>query len=727
MIRLLFFSSVLFLGPFLLFMIQPLAGKILTPLYGGGAQVWCMCMLFFQLVVLGGYGLSVLISRIPLRIQGWVYAGLMILAAVFIQLPTLRAWVPIEGMIPSMSLLVQLGTSLAFSCVILSTISSTLQNWFYLAKVHDNPYPFYGLSNGGSLLALLSYPLIVEPRFAITQTLSLWNDLFWLLVGLTIISSVLFYQTIQTELTDAKSATKQENSSDTTVMVSANTGDDNDAFLIRFFGWTTLSMIGSVVLLSFTNHITHDIAPVPLLWVLPLALYLLSFVIAFNDTVPWMPKGLAFLNIGLFVLLTKLDLMNPWISTSLTLLLMLSYCVTCHGGLYQSRPNPKQLPIFYLAMSLGGALGGIFVNFIAPFLFSGYEEYVFGNMAVLLFSILLVFNQLKPELPFRKVAVMTVIAYVMFVSVLTWKESVDLHQTDALLFQERNFYGANRVFISRDNKFVHLANGNILHGVQPRQPESGDLILKARSYYGGQSGVALALDFLKKEYQDQPIRSAVIGLGAGGVAAYGRPQDEMLFLELDPMVVHIAKKYFSFLKESPAQIKTMVGDGRLSLEKLEARYDLIMIDAFTSDAIPVHLLTLEAFKTYQAHLTEQGVLVFHVSNNYLDLTRVIREVGTHLGMQVFITDSKAVDEGDRRNIYVVVTNNPKAQAYYQSIQSNSTLSEIVSVYFSEPSQQQSDFNAEKHAERNALLWRDDFSNIFSVMKFNMSEGVITQP
>ncbi len=710
MFRLLFFSGVLFLGPFLLFLIQPLVGKILTPLYGGGAQVWCMCMLFFQLVVLGGYGLSVFISRIPLRIQGWVYTGLMVLAAVFVKLPTLREWVPIDGVAPSMSLLIQLASSLAFSCIILSTISSTLQNWFYLAKVHDNPYPFYGLSNVGSLLALLSYPLIIEPRLAITDTLSLWNILFWVLVGLTGISGILFYKAMQSDDLEVLSESQKNDEG-------ASNNNDDDAFAIRFLGWTTLSMIGSVVLLSFTNHITHNIAPVPLLWVLPLALYLLSFVIAFNDTVPWLPKGLALFNIGLYVVLTKLSIANPWVSTSLTLLLMLLYCVTCHGGLYQSRPNPKKLPLFYLAMSLGGALGGVFVNLVAPYIFSGYQEYIFGNIAVLVFSILLVTHRLKSQFSFRKMAMITAVIYLGFVVLLTWKESIEMAETEALLFQERNFYGANRVFISQDRKFIHLANGSILHGVQPRNPETEVLLLKAASYYGMNSGIALAFDFLKQQYREKPIKANVIGLGAGGVAAYGRTQDTMTFLELDPMVVHIAKTYFSFLKDSPSQVETIVGDGRLSLEKLDERYDLIMIDAFTSDAIPVHLLTLEAFKTYQDHLTQSGVLVFHVSNNYLDLSRVIREVGSHLGMKVFVTDSRSVEKGERRNIYVVVTNNPNAKAYYQSIQAHPILSKTVAVSFQDVTEE---------TANSALLWRDDFSNIFSVMKFSPSEGVFVK-
>lgn len=717
------YGLTIFVGSYLLFQIQPLVGKIVTARFGGAAGIWCVCMLFFQLALLGGYTLTYLLSKLPVRWQCLAYAVLMIGSVVVLNVPPAAGWIPEPNADPVRNLLVLLSIHLAVPCILMSTVSGMIQNWFAIARL-GNPYPLYSLSNIGSMGALLAYPFIVEPRLTVSHTVSLWTAGYGLLAFLTCLSSLLMLRLLPQETTPeeqlqahaeavgvissrAESAADSSDASHTPVQASMPVSDFGEASAIAhssmserpsslslappgtgdFAWWIGLSALSSTILLTYTTFITQDIAPVPLLWILPLCLYLLTFILCFGD------KNLYSRTLFLYGG-PMLWFVEPFLHEKLllelacVLLTIFFFCMSCNGEIVRRKPDPVHLPAFYLAIAIGGALGGIFVNLLAPQIFSFYLE---RSLIVVCMVGLCLYVSLKEGavlLGHRWVdnAYLVVITYAcVFLSgykcYSTITTSVD---------RARNLYGCISVAQGPDDSML-LASGTIVHGSQymtkgkRREPTQ---------YFTRDSAVGFIDYWYRKQHPGIGIKYGVVGLGAGTIAAYGEKGDSTTFYELDPKVLRFANKYFTFLSDSPANVNVLLGDARITMEKQSPQdYDILVIDAFNGDAIPIHLLTRESVELYMRLLKPDGMLLMHVSNRYLDLTPELGNIAQALNL-------KAYSIRNDHAKYVVMNRDPAF---------NPQIAPEMASFFArvviEPCPTQA----------SAGVWTDDYSNLASVL------------
>lgn len=604
------FCLTTFLGAFLLFQLEPLVGKIVTPKYGGTASIWSVCLLFFQLVVLTGYGLTLAITKLSKRMQIICYVMLVAVSLFWNRVPAGEFWQLSITEEPVWNLLIALAKNAAVPCIVLATVSGVMQFWFGLAKL-GNPYPLYSVSNIGSFTALLVYPILIEPRFTIPKTLSIWSAGYSALAALIAVCATVFWQT-----------PKNDKLSDLTQ--DANNDANKPVTPKAFLWWTTLSLMGSLVLLSYTNYITSDITPMPMLWVLPLAIYLLTFALVFGN--------LAFYKRGFFL--------NTWmpicaieplctqfstaLGLALNLFLIFELCMICHGELSKSKPPVKHLPAFYFAVSLGGALGGIFVGIVAPFVFNFDAERFFVLVILGLFTVYEVAVK-----KFQKVGknnfAFIIIGIMLILTLIAWCKITP----QEIVYRQRNFYSAVRV--KKQNDCLALIHGNIIHGQQYLDPARKT---QAAGFYYGPP-LAVVADFVHSCHSPAPIAIGAVGLGVGTLAVYGRKSDTITFYELDPKIKIIADRMFTYLSQSKAKVSVFVGDGRALLQaKTPQFYDLILIDAFNGDAIPCHLLTREALLVYLKHLKPDGILLFHTTNRYVDLAPLLGNLAKDLKLAV---------------------------------------------------------------------------------------------
>ena len=671
------YAITIFTSAFLLFQVQPIIGKIVLPVFGGTAATWIVCMLFFQAVLLFGYFYSHTVTRhLSRSTQGKLHVAL--LAASALSLPfAFRSDMPFGASAgPEAQILLLLFASVGIPYFTLSTTGPLLQAWFTGEQTGAVPYRLFALSNLGSMIALLSYPVLAEP-FAPTRM----QTLLWSLLFLVFAVCCAFVALRKPKIASEEKTTWQE------AHVTAPAGTD-------YAIWILLSASASLVLLTVTSRLTQDVAPIPLLWILPLALYLLSFILCFESSrwyrrwlfVPLFLAGLGFLHYvhhldaGVFTIKRQI----AGYLTSVFAIFMV-----CHGELARLRPHPKYLTGFYLMTSVGGVLGGLFVGLIAPRVFNANYEYSIALVLALVAAFIGLARDREffvHRIPWR-LGWVAIVAAILFAGSYALDEGFKIVQGSRLAV--RNFYGALRVTDNRTDLQRTLMHGSIVHGEQFIVPWLRKI---PTTYYGKDTGAEKAI-FASRLFE--PQRVGVVGLGTGTVATYGRAGDYYKFYEINPLVPEIAKTEFNFLKDSRAIVDISVGDARLTLAReFPQEFDALLLDAFSGDAIPVHLLTKEAFEIYFKHLKETGILAVHISNQYLDLAPVVQRLAQELGKYSYVIDSDENKElGVYRATWVLVMGVPLA---------------------GEPTRGPA--SVQNEAPLEAALWTDDYSSVYSVMK-----------
>src|SRR6267142_2106183 len=636
------YAVTIFLSAFLLFQVQPLIAKMILPWFGGTAAVWTTCMLFFQLLLLAGYIYShaYVTRRIPARRA--VHIVLLVLAAATLPLAASVAWKPSGGEDPTWRILGLLATSVGLPYFALSTTGPLVQAWHARSHPGAIPYRLFALSNLGSMLALLSYPLLVEPTLALGKQTAIWSASF---IAFALLCALLAWRN---RGGDAPPSPVEE---------AEKPGPGLQAL------WAVLAACASTLLLAFTGHMTLNIAAIPFLWVLPLALYLLSFVLCFEAS-GWYRRWLflPLLGAGLAGVCITLSRSNPSIWTLIPLYsaTLFAACMVCHGELARSKPHPQHLTGFYLMLALGGAAGGVLVGLVAPNVFQDLYELPIGMLALALLVIAALLRD-RASLLHGRFGIAARIAFLALTAAL----AVALFRTYAensadTRVRSRNFYGVLNVHDSGEGPDAMrvLSHGTIVHGKQFLEPDRRDW---PTTYYGLTSGIGLALLDARAH---GPLRVGVVGLGTGTLAAYGRTGDVFRFYDINPDVVGLARSEFSFLADSPAKVEVALGDARLSLEREPPQnFDVLAVDAFSSDAIPVHLITREALGVYLKHVKSDGIVAFHVSNRFLDLIPVVARIAKEQGAHAVLVNDDPDDEDESlrsRSDWVLVSRDPAA-------------------------------------------------------------------
>jgi hypothetical protein len=815
------YALTIFTGAFLLFQVQPLIGKYILPWFGGGPGVWTTCMLFFQVLLLGGYAYAHFSSRwLKPRWQAILHLALLAGALAMLPITPADSWKPQAGGDPTLRILALLAASLGLPYFVLSATGPLMQHWFSRTHPGRSPYRLYALSNAGSLLALVSYPFFFETHLTRKAQAGWWAAGLAVYAVCCVLCAVRVWRSKGDRSADTSSACSPppETRGRGVRAPMRELPAELDSYcsqtpaLDRLL-WLLLPACASVLLLATTNKLCQDVAVIPFLWVLPLALYLLSFIICF-DSPRWYarpPFALALVAAcaGICWALfqgTDLSLYKQVAVYSGGLFVC---CMVCHGELYRLRPAPSHLTGFYLMIAAGGALGGFFVAVVAPLIFKDYYELHWGLVLCGFLFILVCATAVqgkqgddktakpsiqtpKPETPnslpesgtdcsasrithhasrftfhvsrftlpallradswrwlalilpllafagldwslahwggrfmgAHKLALVGARASVWFTFVLlaTWWVlrgtfrywrfltclwlSLDLAVMAAVLWRQgresgngavyktRNFYGVLTVYeydkTEPKSHYSLLLHGRITHGLQFADPE------KARwptSYYGADSGIARAVLALPPE----PRRIGVVGLGTGTLSAYGRAGDYLRIYEINPQVRQIATNRFNYLSGCPGQIEVVLGDARLSMEtETPQHFDLLALDAFSSDSIPVHLLTKEAFDIYERHLATNGIIAVHVSNHYLDLEPVVMNLARRFNYKAAIID---YDEADEWWLYASTW---ILLSRSEQIISSPGISEVASA-----------------PETNSIkipLWTDDFASLFQILK-----------
>ncbi len=679
------FSATIFVSAFLLFLVQPLIARIILPWFGGTASVWTTCLMFFQFTLLAGYlyAHTVAQSLRPVK-QVWLHLTLLGLSVAMLPILPGARWKPVTGEEPVLHILAVLAVSVGVPYLVLSTTGPLVQAWFARAYAGASPYRLYSLSNAGSLLALISYPLVIEPALRIGAQAYAWSAVY----GLFVLLCGMLTITVRRTNGALQHAPRGE----------AGPSAFAPSLRVRLL-WAALAFCPSALLSAFTSHITQNIAPIPLLWILPLSVYLLSFILTFESErwysrKFWFPAFIAFEGLLLGFLFPAARNASVLILVPVFVAGLFVCAMVCHGELYRLRPDPVHLTSFYLMISGGGALGGLFVAVFAPLVFRSYIEAPIALLGCVTL-IALVLRRDKPSLPGPAARIvewglLTAVGcgflYLLGYEVPHWMSG---HRLIA-----RNFYGVLRVADVRqdddDAPMRELYHGSITHGAefldaaQQRQPTT---------YYGPHSGVGVAI---ANAHSNPGRRIGVIGLGTGTIAAYGRRGDFIRFYEINPLVTRIAREQFHFLDTCPAPVTVVPGDARLSLEReLPENYDVLAVDAFSGDSIPVHLITVEAVRQYLRHVKPDGVIAVHVSNKYVDLSRVAGGAAQALGKPAI----KIVDDGEGAGIdksdWILVGNRAGA--------------------FDDPK-----WSVRGRAEISGAklrLWTDDYSNLLAILKF----------
>lgn len=675
------------LGAFLLFLVQPMAARFILPWFGGGPMVWSTCLLFFQVALLAGYGYAHLSRRFSLRGQAQLHLALLCLAALTLPIAPSAAWQPPDADAPAARILLLLAVTLGAPYVVLAATAPLLQDWFARGGPGAAPYRLYAWSNAGSLLALLLYPLVVEPFLPIRAQALVWSALF-VTFGLVCAWSAVRlirgarHTPVSTEPVPAEAAGGRTNSIGDRIM------------------WVILSAGGSGLLLAVTNELCQNIAVVPLLWILPFTCYLLTFILCFADTYRrsiWAP--LLLVAVGAAAWVSRLPIEYYGVQIAAVGGVLVAACMVCHGELVRIRPDARRLTSFYLAIAAGGSLGGLSVALVAPAVLDRLWEFPFFALLSVLLLLIAVYRDPLSRLRGGAVpaAWAGLAAAVCGAGVAFTLSPRD--DTSMAVARARNFYGILSVDddpLSVGPRMRRLHNGRILHGAQFLDPAKKTL---AATYYADGSGIDLAVRRHPRRLAGQPLHIAVVGLGAGTIAALGEAGDAIDFFEINPAAETFARQYFTFLADSRAAVTVVTGDARLSIERglrdgsRLGAYDVIAVDAFSGDAIPVHLLTHEAFTVYLAALRAGGVLALHVSNRYLDLRPVVRGLARETGTEVLEIEGE--DDGSRgieSTTWMLVTRSEAfaagARPYAQAAREGS----------------------------RAIVWTDAFSSLIPVLK-----------
>lgn len=641
------FVGAVTLGAGLLFMVQPMLGRVLLPWFGGGATVWAVCMLFFQTALLLGYAYAHLLAmRLPTRTGIAVHAALLLAAAICLPLGLSP---PADTQTPTIAILQTLSLGVGLPYLALSATAPLVQAW--AARMQDRPddaapYGLYAWSNGGSLGALLAYPILVEPFSGVRTQLLGWSVAFgiWLLF-----------------LGGCARSTWRSGRDPAPI-------EDGDATRPSWADgliWLSTTAVASGMLLAVTDLMAEQASAGPFMWVLPLSVYLLSFILCFGKPswsarAAWLPLGCLAMGILYWVFDgAEVDLITQCLLYSLGLF---GCCMLLHGEWVRHRPAPRYLTGFYLAGALGGALGGLSVAVIAPLVFNVRAELAVLLIATALLAFGLAWRSRRRQ-PLRQDPLWIPLGALLLVAGFGWALQRSVAEISSQsIWVKRGFYGVLRVRV-RTMKILggpsrRLLHGPIMHGYQFTDHRAQQPI----SYYGPQSGVARAIRAF-----DRPRRIGVVGLGVGTVAAFSRPQDRVIFYEISPDVVQAAQEWFTYLSGSRGAVEVVLGDARRTLDARDDRFDVLVLDAFTGDAIPAHLLTREAMRLYLDRLTSDGVLVVNISNRHLDLRPVLKAHAQALGLHMQSITSR----GNRREALFLarwVTLTPDADRHARAIE-----------------------------------------------------------
>jgi hypothetical protein len=661
------YAATIYLSAFLLFLVQPLIARYILPWFGGGSGVWTACLLFFQTALVAGYLYAHLtISLLAPRVQALVHLALLAGACAVLPIVPSEAWKPGAEDEPVWRIALLLGATIGLPYLALSATGPLLQAWF--ARSHPqragSTYRLYALSNVGSLLALLGYPFVVDvllPRAQQAWGWSIGFGVFAALCGWCAIAAGVNKrgQVAPAEVESQPRMAARQKSSD-------SRSNEHGASVANRVLWVVLPMCASVLLLSATSQLSEEIAPMPFVWVLPLAIYLITFIIAFEwprayDRRVFGAAVMAAPWLYLAVLLD--DRMGIRSQLALYLCVLFVCCMVCHGEAYRLRPpasHQRQMTAFYLALALGGALGGALVSIVAPLIFTfNLEIYlaIFGSIGLFLFILLR-----DPASPFHsksnRAGWLGMLLIVTLAGFLLSQRVYELQEFTTR--QTRSFYGSLRVKqfpgVPGQPPYMQLEHGRINHGAQVLDPS---LRRAPTTYYIPESGAGLAL---RAHRPNAARRVGVIGLGAGALAGWARKGETYRFYEIDPDVARLARDPFTFLDDAQAagaNVDVVMGDGRLSLEREEPQhYDLMFLDAFSGDAVPTHLLTREAFQTYLKHLNSDGIIAVNISNRYLDLRGVVQRIAGEFGLEALLVETlEGQIQPSSASMWVVLTRN----------------------------------------------------------------------
>ena len=730
----LFFALTLFVSATLLFIVQPMFAKMVLPLLGGSPAVWNTCMVFYQAVLLAGY-LYAHVSTRWLGVRRQAALHLVVLCLPLLTLPIGLAGMgsPPADANPSAWLLMLLAVAVGLPFFVVSSSAPMLQAWFADTPhpAAKDPYFLYAASNLGSMIALLGYPVVVEPMLPLASQSVVWTAGYGLMAGLSAVCAILLWR-------------RRGAGPDVSLegKVDADRPSNRDPKWTDRLRWLALSFAPSSLLLGVTAHISTDIAAVPLLWVVPLALYLLTFVLVFarRKLLPhaWMVRLQPFLIVVMAVLFSHGVSEMVWLRTVLHLGTFFVIAMVCHGELAKRRPGTRHLTEFYLWMSVGGVLGGLLNALVAPELFSTIVEYPlmiavacllrprtdptvgtprtrwfdfalptailigFGGLVLGLEShnilmtegsasgILIFAGLMAFSFQARPIRFGLSIAAVLFVGGLCFGQATQL------LHIERNFFGVIRIHHNLRLNANIMSHGSTNHGMQLLDPSRRN---QGTGYYHKSGPLG---QVVQNHPSGQPVREiGIIGLGTGGISVYGLPGQRITYYEIDPAIERIARdpRFFTFLSDCPSQIDVVLGDARLSLtDTPDGRFDLLILDAFTSDAIPVHLMTREAVALYLDKLSDRGVLLMHVSNRYLDLAPIVANIARDCGVPCRIyrdddVSEEEEDEGKLTSAWMILARQP----------------DHLGSLLDDPK-----WEVVPHRP-DLPLWTDDFSNIMAVL------------
>ena len=673
------YAVTIFLSAFLLFQVQPMMGKMILPWFGGAASVWTACMLFFQSLLLLGYLYTHWMMRyLSTPRQSFLHIALLLLCLFFLPISPSEALKPQGSENPTGLILYLLGVTIGLPYMVLSTTGPLVQAWFAKERSDVVPYRLFALSNLGSMLALLAYPLVIESALPTRMQSWTWSAFFVVFVGCCV-----YLSRRSLALGDASPATPGMAKGIAEVPAPTPT-------LGQQLIWVALAACPSMLMVADTSFMTENIAPIPLMWVMPLALYLLSFIICFEmpswyKRVVWLP--LLVLSLALLAYLPNLGI-GEWpvsLSVGLNLLSFFVVCMACHGELALQKPNPRHLTSYYLMLSVGGFLGGFFVGVIAPYFFNSNYEFAVGlvlSAAVVLTALIGPAEGLA-----RSWRIPVGVLGGAISMALVWA-SVSYHQSksEGVTWKGRNFYGSLKMY--EYGGYRRMLHGQIIHG---QQYVSDDLRRLPTTYFTPASGVGLAM--LAKG-EKGPLHVGVLGLGVGTLVAYGRAGDIYRLYEIDPLVIELAQEKFTYLSDTEAKLEIVLGDGRLQLEREPSQqFDVLVMDAFSGDSVPVHLLTLEAFAIYFKHLKTDGVLAMNVTNAFLDLVPVLKRAADHYGKHIRLLEHPGDQGFAFASRWIVITDSKD--------------------FFDQTSLQAM---REVDAPKDFVAWRDDYSSLLAVLK-----------
>ena len=638
------YAGTIFLSAFLLFLVQPVVAKQILPWFGGSAAVWTTCMVFFQSILLAGYAYADFSSRLGLRRQAMLHAGLLAVSLALLPILPGGHWKPTGDVEPIGAILLLLTATIGLPYFLLSSTTPLLQAWYWQRFRSAVPYRLFALSNLASMIALLGFPVLFEPMLSLPELGTAWSGLYALFALIC----------AGTGIASARAAAQSGGTVEVSTTAAATAATAAPG-LGRQLMWLALSAMGSMMLLAVTNHVTQNIASVPFLWVIPLALYLLSFILCF-DHPRWYRRGLFLLLLATAVPAMALAIgsLNLKVAAPLYFAGLFVTCMVCHGELAATKPDPAHLTRFYLMISVGGALGAVLIAIVAPLTLPGYFEL---GIALVLLAALMAW---RLEKLLRLAAVVITLASL----VLVVRGAIDY--SSGIRVMERDFYGVVRTRdFSSPTPYRTMYHGGIMHGGQLLGEKYRNVPADYFSPNSGYGRVFASLDAIRPA---EPRSVGVIGLGAGVLAAYGRQGDTMVFYEISPRVVDIARREFTLMADSGAKIEIVMGDGRLSLEREQPRrFDVLGIDAFSGDSIPMHLITREAMAQYVRHIKDDGVIVFQATNRFVDLPPVIKRLAAEFGMQAVLVSDYPENATDHRYWYsstdqVIVTRNPAVLA-----------------------------------------------------------------